>query len=339
MKEFIKKYMPKFIVNFVKFCSFKLQLQRDYSRDYKRYSHYAFENPINNNEVQFKAKIALYAHTLEKGLSHINPRLGFGKSTVIKLIEVMKLYIKRKFPKEDTRFRSGLSVLKSYFELHKNNNNHIQDILLLMAKEPELLYEIESVSKKYGGSITINKKDTCISENDTFFDILNKRVSVRNYSSCEIDNQKLMKAIEIAVRTPSACNRQPWQVYIIRTNEILIKTLKLQSGFNSYGDNLKNLILVTSSNAYYSTPKERNASYIDGGMFAMTLVYSLHSQGFATSVLNATLNRKKDNAIRVLLNIPKSDSLICFIALGNYPDTISVPISYRVAGSEIINYR
>ena len=48
-----------------------------------------------------------------------------------------------------------------------------------------------------------------------FFDLVNKRESVRGYLDKEVEKEKIIKIIEAARVAPSACNAQPWKFVVV----------------------------------------------------------------------------------------------------------------------------
>lgn len=50
-----------------------------------------------------------------------------------------------------------------------------------------------------------------------FMDLIEKRYSVRSYKSDEVEDEKLMKVLEAARLAPTAVNKQPFQLLVIKT--------------------------------------------------------------------------------------------------------------------------
>lgn len=51
-----------------------------------------------------------------------------------------------------------------------------------------------------------------------YFDLIQRRYSVRAYTSAPVEEEKLQKILEAARWAPTAANRQPFQVVVIRTD-------------------------------------------------------------------------------------------------------------------------
>lgn len=57
----------------------------------------------------------------------------------------------------------------------------------------------------------------------TFDELINTRQSCRSYSGREVEKEKLEELVKAVRLTPSACNSQPWKLYVVtgeRTREI-----------------------------------------------------------------------------------------------------------------------
>ena len=74
---------------------------------------------------------------------------------------------------------------------------------------------------------------------------------------------------------------------------------------------------------------ERNQCWIDGGLFAMSLVLGLHAQGLGTCFLNWSKSSPRDRAMRALLKLPPEEVIIVLVAVGHLPDTLEVARSAR----------
>lgn len=124
------------------------------------------------------------------------------------------------------------------------------------------------------------------------------------------------------------CNRQGWRVYWVEDKDLTRQVLSHQRGF-AYERMPEVLLAVTVSNSTFTSPVERNQGFIDGGLFAMTILYGLESEGLAAVPLNACLYVRDRAAIVHLLEMDPSEEVIMFIAIGEFPEETLVPISDR----------
>lgn len=52
-----------------------------------------------------------------------------------------------------------------------------------------------------------------------YFDLIQKRYSVRSYTSDKVEEEKLHKILEAALLAPTACNRQAFKIVVLRTKD------------------------------------------------------------------------------------------------------------------------
>jgi nitroreductase len=103
----------------------------------------------------------------------------------------------------------------------------------------------------------------------------------------------------------------------------------LQNGNRGFGNQIKTLLLVTSDLGQFVSVGKRNQCWVDGGMFAMSLLYALHSLGVATCCLNWSVRRAVDHQMKRLIHLPDAEVIIMLIAVGHYPPHFHVTRSPR----------
>lgn len=332
MKKRMKSLLPDPILNFYRKIRRQIELNTLYNYDKKRYRKYAYDLNNEFSEINLRSKITFHYHALEKGLSNANFRQGFGERAFNELFFAMDKYLDYSYPPTDNRFQSAIAVIESYVDLHNKQNFPVERVEKKLNTYKNYLIE---ENKRRGGYLACSKEELPNFSELNFEELGRTRYSVRDYGEERVDAKKINRAIQIATKTPSVCNRQAWKVYHIKNKKILKKTLELQSGLTGNGENLQDLLLVTADIQFMRGPYERNQTFIDGGLFTMSLLYGLHSQEIAACTLNTNFNLKTDLKIRDLLEIPKSENLIAFISVGSYPKDIKVAKSPRDSGEVI----
>ncbi|MDR3135814.1 MAG: nitroreductase family protein, partial [Deltaproteobacteria bacterium] len=134
-----------------------------------------------------------------------------------------------------------------------------------------------------------------------------QRESCRQYSDQPVERQKLVKCLEAARLTPSACNSQPWSFVVVDSPEKVAEVAKttMQLGINEYIAKAKAFFVVVEEHAKL-IPKI--ASLIDSQYFARgdlgaasyALTLEAASLGLGTCILGL-FDRPK---LRELLDIP-----------------------------------
>ena len=128
----------------------------------------------------------------------------------------------------------------------------------------------------------------------------------------------IARAVRTAQRTPSVCNRQAWRVHVYTSPEDKDVVLRTQDGNAGFGHLAASILLVSSDTRVYVSSGERHQAYVDGGMFAMSLVYALQAQGVASCCLNLCNYFFQDVAVHRACRIPAWETPIMMIAIG-YP--------------------
>ena len=334
MRDILKKLFPEQLIVVIRNKTLAYKLNAYYSFDKKRFKKYAYQFRDSYTEDNLRSKITFHYHAIEKGLSNANLRLGFGEKAFKQLFNAMDKYIELNYSTEDSRFQSAISVIQSYVNMHKKNDFLVEDIEGRLVK-----YSKYIINKKRdnGGYVTLNKGELPDFRELSFKELSNNRYSVRDFADTEVKDTHIFDAVQIATKTPSVCNRQSWNVHYIKNQNIVEKVLKLQGGLTGNGENLSKLLLVTCDKQYMMGPQERNQTYIDGGLFTMSLLYALESEGLATCTLNTNYTINIEKMMRKILDISMSEDLIAFVAIGNYPEIFKVAKSPRDSTDKIVN--
>lgn len=279
----------------------------------KAYQKYAFdETGALSDEKQFEACITRLYHTIEKGLAFPEFRPGFGKSNLEKLIRQMKAYA-LEYDTDAFFYRTALSCLQAYIE--KNRKYGFEN--------PELEEQIRNlpgIPNDCGGVVVVRPMPADERATMDYTSFVKSRHSVRHFSEDPVDTWKIMNAVRLAQYTPSACNRQGWRARIVSDKIILSQLLKNQNGNRGFGEEIDQMIVITSDLRFFNQERELHQAFIDGGMYAQSIIQALHNEELAMIPLSASLWEEQDKAVRELLSIEDSEILIMFIGVGNYPE-------------------
>jgi len=137
--------------------------------------------------------------------------------------------------------------------------------------------------------------------------VIKSRHSVRQFKTDSIDERVIRDAIECAALAPTARNVQPWLFGVIRDKEILNKISILAPNGKFIAD-------CTVCFAVFCEKEE--TYYLEDGCAATeNLILGLQAYGIASCWVAGD---KKDyaEAVRILLNVPKTYTLISLVASG-----------------------
>lgn len=310
------KYYLKFLRNIL--LSFV-----NYTLDCVKFLNYS--GVTVNTRTKYNYKVLKAYHKIEKSLSFTKRNKTSGNAAALELVNLLHKIIER-FGSFNHIDDQAIFVLKKYSEV--NDECSVEIINFLNKYDNKLASESATIdfSKEqlYMGKLI---------DPENFF---LSRYSIREFSDKKIQLSEIYRAINLALKTPSACNRQPWKVYIYQDDKIIQEILKYQNGNAGFGHKIKNLMIICSDMEAFDTSNERNQHWIDGGMFSMSLIMSLHSLGIGSCCLNWSKGFKDDNQLKNKLNIPKSYGILMLLALGEPLENFKVCSSHRFDVSQYI---
>lgn len=298
--------------------------------DFKRFYKYGGWSANHKDSFQRNYKVVKKYHSIEKSLSFRNRKQGSGWEAVEELVNLLG-NIK---DNEELGFHEKVSinVLQKFLDVEQGlNASH----LLCRNKAIELVTKFKSHEDQTGGVKTygtnILKKGTLENPENFFL----TRSSVRDFSDTKVNNDDVCRAISLAQKTPSVCNRQSSHVYQIVDRKLIEKALIYQNGNRGFGHTIPCLLIITTDLGAFDTSGERYQHSIDGGMFSMSLVMAFHSIGLSTCCLNWNCSGGNDLKLRKMINIRPEHTVVMMLAVGYPREKIKICASERRPLSEI----
>ena len=319
----LKILVPRSFFDFLKNLHLKYTYIKEYNYDYKRFIEFSGTNG-SDTSVKLVADIIRYYHVVEKGLTMPETRLGFGRELILSLCSMCEEY-KQIYNENDPQVNHAIGVINEYRTFHDSSNYILDDDVLIAIK----VLNISGDELSHTSQTEISKQVYFQHQSNSFLQFSNSRRSVRNFGELNIPIDKLMQAIDLSKNAPSACNRQSWRTHVYTDSKQIKTILEIQGGNRGFGHLTNKLIVVTGELGGFGGIWERNQVFIDGGIYAMNLLYSLHFYEIATCILNCSTEFKKDQKLRELCKIDKSEVFIAMIACGIAPDSFKVAISKR----------
>lgn len=262
---------------------------REFWLDMRRY--YRFSTPAGAGALsmlegrQLECQVTKDYHRIEKGLSLRAPKSPFGAA----VDERLNVTVARA---PESPFR-----------------RHAQDARRALA----LWNESQQIDRQISPSLaSVGASQVSPDALESFF---RSRRSVRAFSDAEVPSDLVANAVDLAINTPSVCNRQSWKAHYY-VGDLAQKVLALQNGSRSFAHEIPAVLVVTSDNALFSGSGERNQRWVDGGLFAMSLVWALHGLGLATCMLNWSRVNSASDQLRRVAGIDPSEEIIVMIGVG-----------------------
>lgn len=261
--------------------------------------------------------ILLQCHALEKGMTFTEKKNNWGKDKCLALCKAIEGYTSIT-DTSNAILIYAINTLKNY----RSDS--------LSSKNAELNKKISNLLDKYNNyirtkwdSITYVVKPHAFNKK-IIVDFFNTRSSIRTYSSQAITNQEIMDAVSFAHCTPTACNRQSARVYAFKDKNKIASILDEQLGNQGWCNNAQALIVITGVQSYFNGNYERHQVFIDGGLFAMNLIYGLHLQNIASCFKMYVRRPKTDKIFKNICNIPENEQPIVLILCGHYCEGVSI---------------
>ena len=295
--------------------------------DLIRFIKYSAWDADMSNKNKRNYHIAKTYHSLEKSLSFKNRAATSGWSIAYLTLDILKeAKLHGNFGYFD---RAGLKALKSFISSKNSMDLEKSADINKKIKSFDFLDEARHGSMKYSKS---DFEQGVLDKPESFF---LSRYSLREFSNTQVDNDKIRRAITLAEKTPSVCNRQAWHVYHSNERDVIDGVLKHQQGNRGFGDRVPNLMVITSDLNAFMPGQEHYQHWIDGGLFSMSLIYALHSLGVASCCLNWSQAPVNDKKLREEFNVKPQHTIIMMLAIG-YPDADNkVCVSSRKPVDEI----
>ncbi|MBO1267721.1 nitroreductase family protein [Arthrobacter cavernae] len=306
MKTILKEILPRPLIRLVGRLIAPFEHVREFSIDAWRYlKHSSPRDGVvgpADGVARLEAQITKDYHRVEKGLTLSEPKRPFGIEVHNRLSSLVPQARERVPQASFVRFADdALEALASWNELGTINS--------LVSPE---------VSNTAG-----RLDDATLS---TFF---STRRSVRNFDTAKpVDTALLRQATMLALNTPSVCNRQAGRVHYFTDKFDVERILRLQNGNAGFRASVGAVAIVTVDSRLFTGATERNQRWVDGGLFAMTLVWALHGVGLQTCMLNWSATNRRSQLLRAETNVDAHEDIVVLIAIGHAQE------GHRVARSE-----
>ena len=296
-----------------------LRLLKDILPESLRWNRYGID--LRDNLKKREVDLTIRAHAIEKGMSLGHVRFGFGQAKAISLIKDLERYVS--FGGDFKFAENVVSILNSYILFNQYTEGNDVVVTLKTLCEKYGLY-----SKSLSGVQSYRYNDIEKQIHSEFCDFSQSRHAIRDFGSTPIDKKAIIRALKMCEKTPSACNRQSWHVYIVEDKEKRDKLMEIQGGVKGCEEEIQSAILVCGDIRNYAI-SERSLPYIDGGLYAMNLMYALHYEGVANIPLSMSYERKRVNKMKNVIGVPEYEVPVLLLAIGSYKEDFKVAASVR----------
>ncbi len=158
---------------------------------------------------------------------------------------------------------------------------------------------------------------------DNFKNLVNSRQSCRDFNDKPLDKKDVLEIAELARLAPSACNSQPWKMYVATDSERVKAVAEcLQDlGLNKFTSKARAFIAISEKTPHLRPDAEKRISRdffvkYDVGEVVAYLTLGAKAKGIETCILG-WVNHDK---IRKVIDLPEDEFCNIVVAFG-YSDT------------------
>lgn len=299
-----------------------LALGRNYTSDLTRFLRWSHRGRQDRQTLQTEYAILKQYHGIEKGLSLKEPRPGFGQSKIKDLLFRIDTY-ERDPAHNPAVIKAAIGSLLDYRAF-----STAHDVALPWLDrwlDAKTWQQIEHAERD-GGVEDVTRAEIHSKVAGVGEDFFLSRHSIRHFSGADVPLEDIERAANMARKTPSVCNRQGPRAHCFMD---AAAALKFQSGNTGFGHLASRALVITSDIQAYSSVGERHQAYVDGGLYAMSIVYALHALGYGSCMLAWDQTLPKNAAARKALGIPDNEVIIMMVAVGALPDKLVVANAFR----------
>lgn len=326
IKRMIKK-IPGF-----KFLN-NIRKEYDFNKDKNFYlKNYMYSTPITKEKLEYDMLFEI--HKLEKGFAVRKNIRPFGFDKIKRIIRNIEEYERNNYEYSfsyDLAY-SSLLEYKKFYESHKWTDKEEYKIVSEFINNKDINY-LPVGAFDY-------KKESFI--NDALIDynkFISSRRSIRNFANKELAKEDIEKAVSMAIKTPTACNRQMCKIYYIKSINGKKTIEKYAQGLGLFDLTNANYFVITfdiSANYFIG---ERNQGWFNSGLVTMNFINALHSIGIGSCCIQFGNTFKEEQEFKKLLNIPNNERIGVIVTAGYYDEVSRIPYSTRKPIEEIYRER
>lgn len=305
-----------------------LRIAAGFLYDVRRYARFA-RRGAPETPAQRSFAITKVYHSLEKSLAFRDRRESSGWRDAARLISLFSASGHPARP-ETEQERVALKVLQDYAAVAPKDHPDYP------ALENFLGHYAAADFAPAGGAVESSAgalEQGTLPDSERFF---RTRHSVRDFAPRPVAPELIGRAVALAATSPSVCNRQSWHVYRLTGRAAIDRALSFQNGNRGFGHEVPCLLIVAVDLQAFEDGYERYQPWIDGGIFAMSLVLGLHALGVSSCFLNWSKGPRGDMALRQAFPIAPEHSLVTMIAVGYPKDRLKLCASVRRPADELL---
>lgn len=257
-------------------------------------------------------RIIRSVHRIEKGLSMRDRRSVFAESYIQDVVDDLRAAWDPESTSE--QFKWAVDVLKEYFDT-------VDRTPAIADAESEFDEFLSSIAYTPNGRIPFPRRefDESPVSPDAMKQLAVQRTSTRWFQDRDVPREEIDEALEVAMQSPSACNRQSYEYRLYDDRALIDEISSLAIGASGYSDNIPCLAVIVGKQRAYFNDRDKHVIYIDASLSAMAFQFALETQGLASCCINWPAIPKNERKMEALLDLDSDENVVMLMAIG-YPD-------------------
>ena len=282
------------------------------------------------DEHVLRSRIIRSTHRIEKGLSMKERRDIFAESYIQDLVsDIGKAWTSS----EDDQLKWTVDVLSKYFDIVADTETISQaedDFQSFLSEVDYSPHDNSPMPRSQIGDPPISP--------DELKQLATQRTSTRWFEQRPVPHEAIDEAIEVALESPSACNRQSYEFRVYDDPELINEISSLAVGAGGYSDNIPCLVVIVGKQRAYFNDRDKHVIYIDASLASMAFQFSLETQDLASCCINWPAIPEREREMEELLGLDSDEQVVMLMAVG-YPDEEElVPFSAKKRLDEVRFY-
>ncbi|MEH8015820.1 nitroreductase family protein [Rheinheimera muenzenbergensis] len=280
---------------------------RQFYREHKAVLHgrLVYQRSVNNMQ-QSSALLRRNIHRLEKGLIMRPRRPVFALDYLDETISCFEKALHTPdFCREELQWAND--VLEEYFSVVAE-----QPVISAAKRKFEQLKRPTSTEAVPYAYAELGVADCSYQQLMT---LMQRRRSVRWFLQKAVDKELLNLACQAATTAPSACNRQPYQFFVMHGAEA-VDVAKCAMGTIGFADNFPCVVAVVGDLSSYPAERDRHVIYIDASLAAMQFMLALETLGLSSCPINWPDIEQREQQLSKMLNLEYHQRTVMLLAIG-----------------------
>ena len=259
------------------------------------------------NTSAWKQSLILHIHCLEKGLSvpSASRRDRFGLGYIEAAVGLYERLQREHSPDNAALERWAFDVLTDFFEAAGTCE--------VIDRAKQRFYSLPSQTPT---AESISAPTSDLAARLSFDTLCTQRRSVRWFTETPVRREMINNAVELALKSPSTCNLQPFRFIVADSPEDVGRMSDLAVGLTCFSEPVPVLIAVVGSFTQMPNARSRHGVYIDGSLATMSLIYAFEARGISSCCLVFDDSPALAEKARQLLALEPAETVVLLLAAG-----------------------